>query len=77
MRLKAQYKAERVDTSKNYLKVYVRIEVGTAVRWALIQVPWAMVADHHQSIVENLERIYVAQIEADADVMYLPLEKWE
>lgn len=75
--MKSRYKAERVRTTKNYLVIYVRIEVGTAVRWANVQVPWAMVADHHRDIVESLEQIYVKQMEADADVQYLPLETWE
>lgn len=75
--MKVRYKAERIKVTKNFLVVYVRVDVGHTVRWTAIQVPWTMVADHHQGIVESLERIYVAQLEADADVQYLPLEKWE
>lgn len=75
--MKTRYKAERVKTTKNFLVVYVRVDAGLTVRWVAVQVPWSMVADHHQAIVESLEHIYVKQLEADADVQYLPLEKWE
>jgi len=75
--MKRRYTATRVKPQRNHLTVYVTLEVGTTVRFAAITLPYAMMADHHQDIVEGLERVYVAQLEADADVQYLPLEKWE
>lgn len=75
--MKQRYKAERVTATKDGLRIYVRVDVGLAVRWTTVKVPWAMLCDHHQAIVEGLEAIYVAQLQADADVLYLPLEKWE
>lgn len=75
--MKTRYRAERVKTTRNFLVVYVRVEAGLTVRWIAVQVPWGMVADHHREIVESLESIYTKQLEADADVQYLPLEKWE
>lgn len=75
--MKRRYTTERVGTTKKGLVAYVRVDAGTAVRWTQVLLPWGMVADHHRAIVESLERIYVAQLEADAEVQYLPLESWE
>lgn len=75
--MRVRHNAERLGTNRNGLKVYVRIDVGTTCRWITVKVPWGMVADHHREITEELERLYVSQLEADADVQYLPLEKWE
>lgn len=75
--MKPKHAAERLGTDKSSLKVYVRVEVGLTHRWIMVRVPWGMVADHHREITEHLERLYTSQLEADANVQYLPLEKWE
>lgn len=75
--MKARYEAERLGTDKRFLKVYVRLEFGTTHRWTVVRIPWGMVADHHREITEELERLYVSQLEAESNVQYLPLEKWE
>lgn len=75
--MKRRYEATGAKATKTGLNVYVTVHVGTAIRFITVCVPWAILLPLHQEIVEQFERIYVAQLEADANVQYLPLEAWE
>lgn len=75
--MKRRYKATGVKVTRAGLNVYVTIEVGATMRFAAIVVPWSMLADCQETIVPGIEREVLKRLEADADVLYLPLEKWE
>jgi hypothetical protein len=75
--MKRRLTATGVDSKKSGLTVYVTVEVGTTIRFVAVVVPWTMLAAQHEHIVNEFERIYTAQLEADANVQYLPLETWE
>lgn len=60
-----------------YLLVHLNVHVGTSLRFAAVKVPYEMLQPQYRALVEGMERVTVKMMEAEADVLYLPLEKWE
>lgn len=69
--------ATGLNATRKYLSVYYRNERLIVPRTEVVKVPWALLADCHQDIVEGNERVFMERLKADADQQYLPLEKWE
>lgn len=61
------YKATRVKTSPLYLSVLLTIEVGTALRFAEVKVPWRMLAGHYQDVMDGMEHEFAKEIRAQEE----------
>ena len=75
--MKRRYKATGVKAKRSHLTVYVTVEVGTTVRFIAVDVPWSILFPQEEGIRNGLEREVLRRLEAEADVQYLPLERWE
>lgn len=72
-----QYKAVRVGATDKYLSVKCYVEVGMAVRFAEVKVPWALVVEQHEAITNAIEQHFTRELNARWEQKALPLEKWE
>lgn len=75
--MKRHYIAQKVRTSPKYLSVQVRVEVGSTVRWADVKVPWRLLNEQYQEVIERMEHEANERVNEAWDVPMLPLEKWE
>ena len=77
--MKRHYVAQKIRTSPKYLSIQVRIEVGSTVRWADVKVPWRLLNEQHEQVVNGMETEAQERLKeyVERQQPYLPLEKWE
>lgn len=75
--MRSKTEVRGLQATKTGLVVYFVDKARLAPPLQRVTVPWGLLADMHQEIVEGNERVFLERIKADADQQYLPLEKWE
>lgn len=69
--------AEQVSTSRNYLNVRVRVQVGSALRWVTVKVPWRLLNERYEDVINAMEGEANRHLKDTWEAPVLPLEKWE
>lgn len=69
--------AERISTTKRYLWVRVRVEVGSTLRWVNVKVPWRLLNEQYEEVANCMAAEATAHLNDGWSQPSLPLEKWE
>lgn len=75
--MKRRYIAQGIRTTKQYLTVQVRVEVGHSVRWIEVKVPWRLLNEQYEDVCNYMGHEANEQVREHWDIPLLPLEKWE
>lgn len=69
--------AEKISTTKRYLTVRTRVQVGATLRWVDVKVPWRLLNDRYEEVADCMAAEAADHLSQHWDVPMLPLEKWE
>lgn len=67
----------KVKPRRKYLGVMIEIDYSGAKRWVEVKIPWRLLNDQYEDVSGFMALQAQEDARKDADVLYLPLEKWE
>lgn len=67
----------KIKARQKYLAVLIEVDYAGAKRWVEVKVPWRMLNEHYEDVAGYMAHQANEDARKGADVLYLPLEKWE
>lgn len=69
--------ATGVNPTQKALWVYFEDKSGVVSRMRAVKVPWSLITDVYPDVCDQVNHEYARRMEAEQEVVPLPLEAWE
>lgn len=75
--MRVKYEVVKIKPQSRWLDVTVEVTYPGTKRWVTIKVPWRMLNEQYEDVVNAMEAEALKQMKTPSGDQWLPLEKWE